>query len=192
MKFIKLTYVDAYTGIPLNVEHATTGPAIPKGIVPTFDISSTRSQQAPAVYGIAEEDFNVPEWCYELPEDAFFLTFKNELKDRAKQKRKQLLSLSIKLDGNYFYTSDEDKLNSLYSTMTAIKSTDKIDFFTGGSWVEMSKADIKEALSALHKHSQKCFSWQKEFCTRVDELELSLENMECVSPLLEELNTYGG
>lgn len=191
MKYLQFTYVDALTNKPLTEEPAANGPTIPEGIVPLYDIQSSRSNQAPVVFGWTDnEDFVVQSFMYEISEESFFSDYMSELKERAKQKRKTLLMNSLEFKGAHFSVNDVDKLNSLYSTMTAIKATSNIDFFAGTKSVELSKAEVKEVLTLLHTYSQKCFSWQKEFFDKVDGLKLSMETLEEVLPLLEELNTF--
>lgn len=191
MKFLQFTYVDVQTKRPLSEEYAPNGPTIPEGVVPLYDIQSSRSNQAPVVFGWTDnEDFVVESFMYEISEESFFSGYMSELKERAKQKRKTLLMNSLEFKGAHFSVNDVDKLNSLYSTMTAIKATGNIDFFAGTKSVELSKSEVKEVLTLLHTYSQKCFSWQKEFFDKVDELKLSIETLEEVIPLLEELNTF--
>lgn len=191
MKYFQLTYVDAVTQRPLSEEYAPNGPTIPEGVVPLYDIQSSRSNQAPVVFGWTDnEDFVVQSFMYEISEESFFSDYMSELKERAKQKRKTLLMNSLEFKGAHFSVNDVDKLNSLYSTMTAIKATSNIDFFAGTKSIELSKAEIKEVLNLLHTYSQKCFSWQKEFSDKVSGLKLSMSTLEEVIPLLEELNTF--
>lgn len=191
MKFLQVTYIDCKTKKPLSEEPAINGPEIPEGISPIFDIQSTRCLQAPCVFAVAEsEDFHVRDFMKEVSEDFFFSSYIAELKERAIHKRKSMLNESIEFKGATFSVDDLDKLNSLYSVITTIKSKDNIDFFTGSEIVDLSKSEIKEIVGILHTYVQKCFSWQKEFFLKADGLTLSVETLEKVKPLIDELDAF--
>lgn len=194
MKFIKYTYVDYTTGVPVSQQPAQTGPTHPEGVTPTYAIESTYSSGVPTFYGIAEDDFEKEEWMVELEEEVFFSTLKEELKTRARDKRVSVEQGGAVL-GNQVIRTDLTSQNRVGSLVTALNNDPEmlhIDFEAQpGVWVELDRDSGFLIGKVVARHVQSCFSWCKSIHEQIDNLNLSLETMGDVIPILEAINSFG-
>lgn len=194
MKYLQFTYVDALTNIPLTEEPAANGPAVPEGIVPLFDIQSSRSNKAPTVYGWAEDEQELPSHAHEISEEVFFTTYKYELKDRARQKRKQVEQGGIVLGEQFVGTEieDQNRVSNMVTTLMNDLELESIDFeYAPSQWVNIPRTLGLEIGKAVGRHVQSCFSWCKSVHEQIDALELSLDTLDSVFPVMESINTFG-
>lgn len=196
MKYVQFTYVDAQTGKPLSEAPATNGPSIPEGIIPTFDIESSRTQQAPIIYGfIAEEyDGEIPSFVQEIEEESFFLAFKNELKERAREKRKQVERTGIEVDDMFIPTTVKDQ-NRVFNMVQALSNNpelESIDFeYSHGEWTTFSREKGLEIGKAVGRHTQECMSWCRNIHKKIDDMEIDINSLENALPILQEINSFG-
>lgn len=195
MKFLQFTYVDAKTKKPLTEEPAANGPMIPEGVVPLYDIQSTRSNQAPLVYGWTEDDgYDVPSFVYEITEDTFFSNYKNELKERARVKRKQVEQGGITLNDTRIGTSieDQNRISNMVTSLNLVPTMEIIDFEASpGNWISLPREMGLQIGAALASHVQACFTWCKGVHDQIDNWEASLENLDPVIEILNEINSFG-
>lgn len=194
MKYLQFTYVDALTNKPLTEEPAANGPMIPEGIVPLFDIQSSRSNKAPTVYGWAEDEEELPSHVQEISEEVFFTTYKHELKDRARQKRKQVEQGGIVLGEQFVGTEieDQNRVSNMVTTLMNDPELESIDFeYAPSQWVNIPRDLGLEIGKAVGRHVQSCFSWCKSVHEQIDSLGLSLDTLDSVFPVMESINTFG-
>lgn len=194
MKYLQFTYVDALTNKPLTEEPAANGPTIPPGIVPLFDIQSSRSNKAPTVYGWAEDEQELPSHVQEISEEVFFTTYKHELKDRARQKRKQVEQGGVVLGEQLIGTEieDQNRVSNMVTTLMNDPGLESIDFeYAPSQWINIPRVLGLEIGKAVGRHVQSCFSWCKSVHEQIDALELSLDTLESVFPVMDSINTFG-
>src|SRR5690625_4805556 len=130
LKYIKYTYVDYTTGIPVTVQPAQTGPTHPEGVTPTFAIEESFSTGIPIFYGIAEDDYEPEEWMHEMDEESFFSTFKEELKTRARNKKTQIEEGGVLLGEQLLRTEpkSQDRVGNLVTALNNDPEMTHIDF----------------------------------------------------------------
>ena len=195
VKFLTLTYVDADTNIPLKQEPAKNGIKIPDGVIPMFDIQSSRSNQAPIVYGWTDiEDFEVKDFMTQVEESSFFNAFKSELKDRARLKRKIVEQGGITIGSTYVGTSieDQNRISNMVTSLNLVPELPEIDFEASpGQWVTISREQGLQMGAALTSHVQRCFSWCRGVHDKIESLELNMETIGEVQPILEDINSFG-
>ena len=194
MKYLQLTYVDAVTHLPLSEEPAANGPMIPEGIVPLFDIQSSRSNVAPIVYGWAEEEYEVPSFVHEISEETFFSAYKTELKERARQKRKHVEQSGVEVDGQRISTEieDQNRVSNMVTTLINDPEMESIDFeYAPSQWVQIPREFGLEVGKAVGRHVQSCFSWCKGVHEQIDALTLSLDTLDVMFPIMHSINTFG-
>ena len=194
MKYLQLTYVDAVTHLPLSEEPAANGPMIPEGIVPLFDIQSSRSNVAPIVYGWAEDEYEVPSFVHEISEETFFSFYKTELKERARQKRKHVEQSGVEVGGQRISTEieDQNRVSNMVTTLINDPEMESIDFeYAPSQWVQIPRAFGLEVGKAVGRHVQSCFSWCKGVHEQIDALTLSLDTLDVMFPIMRSINTFG-
>lgn len=198
MKYIKFTYVDHITGIPVSVEPAKNGPAIPEGVVPTFDIVSSRNSGIPSVYGFVEDSeespFPMQQWMSELTEEEFFDTFKKELKERAREKRKQVEQGGITVGDSFIGTTieDQNRVSGMATTLVVDPEMEEIDFeYAPNQWINLSREVGLGIGVAVARHVQHCFSWCRNVHEQIDSMEIDINSLENVIPILEAINSFG-
>lgn len=190
--FLSTTYVDAKTNIPMNLEPCRNGYKIPDGVVPVFDLMEQRWSDTPTVFGWAEEGFELQVYMSEVDEDSFWEIFKQELKDRVKSKRKQVEEQGIMFGDAFVETSigDQNRISNVVANI-GLTDIETIKFDTGGDSVEMTVEELKALACAVALHVQECFTWAGNTYEAINNLELSLETLEDVQPILESINMFG-
>lgn len=203
MKYVQFTYVDSRTGTPLTEGPAYNGPSIPEGVVPTFDIESSRTEKAPIVYGFIEEEegeeenstsSSLPDFIREIDEESFFNTFKYELKERARTRRKQVEHGGIEVGGQFIGTTieDQNRIANMVTTLLNDEEMGSIDFeYSPTQWVTIPRAFALEVAKAAGRHVQACFSWCKGIHDQIDDMELSITTLDNALPILEAINSFG-
>lgn len=194
MKFIKYTYVDYVTGIPVSQQPAQTGPTHPEGITPTYAIESSFDSGIPIFYGIAEDDFVPKEWMYEMDEESFFSSFKEELKTRARDKRVAVEQGGALLGDQHIRTdlTSQNRVGSLVTALNNDPEMEHIDFEAQpGVWIELDRETGFLIGKVVARHVQECFSWCKGIHEQIDNLDLTLETMRDVIPILQSINQFG-
>ena len=195
MKYLQFTYVDAKTKKPLTEEPAANGPTIPEGIVPLYDIQASRSNEAPLVYGWTEDDeYDPPSFIYEITEDTFFSNYKNELKERARVKRKQIEQGGITLNDQRISTTieDQNRISNMVTSLNLVPTMTVIDFEASpGNWISLPREVGLQIGAALAEHVQACFTWCKGVHDTIDAWEASIENLDPVIDILNEINSFG-
>ncbi|MCK9530384.1 MAG: DUF4376 domain-containing protein [Gammaproteobacteria bacterium] len=199
MKYVQFTYVDVQTGVPVSETPAANGPTIPEGIIPTFDLQNTRSQQAPIVFGFipdeAEELFDtLPEFIREVDEDSFFSAFKEELKERARTKRIQMEQGGVMVNDSVIGTTieDQNRVTGMATTLMIDPDMESIDFeYSPGQWINISR-EVGLAIGvAVARHVQHCFSWCRNVHEQIDSMEIDINSLENAMPILEAINSFG-
>lgn len=199
MKYVQTTYEDALTGIPLSKAPAQNGPKIPEGVIPTFDIESSRSLQAPVVYGFipddVEENYNtLPSHIHEVSEENFFSTFKNELKERARTKRKQVEQAGVEVNDQYVATTieDQNRVANMVITLINDPEMEEIDFeYSPNNWITIPREFGLNVGKAVGRHVQACFSWCRNIHQQIDDMEIDINSLENAMPILEAINNFG-
>lgn len=196
MKYVQFTYVDSQTGVPVSEAPASNGPTIPDGIIPTFDIESSRASPSPVVYGFVAEDYEgeIPSFVQEVKEEDFFATFKMELKERARNKRKQVERGGIEVNDFYIPTTikDQNRITTMYMSLLSDPDRKEVDFeYSHGEWVTFTREQGLAIGKAVGAHVQECVSWCKNIHKKIDELELTIETLDSVLPILQEINSFG-
>ena len=203
MKFIKTTLIDSRTGTPLRDAPARNGSTINKGIESLFLIESTLTPSiqpwaTPDIYGVITDESYYEELLslthvVEIDEETFWEIFKQELIDRAKEK-KWLVETSGIYVGNLFISTtreDQARIHEAYTGRDVI-GDGVADFTLGRSVVQMGKAQIEHLFTSIAEHVQECFSWQASLITQIESLELSLDNYkELVEPVLQAIGEFG-
>lgn len=196
MKYVQFTYVDAQTGIPLSEAPAANGPSIPEGIIPTFDIESSRIQQVPIVYGFIPSDYEgtIPSFVREIDEESFFITFKNELKERARNKRKYVEQAGIEVNDQFIATSigDQNRVASMVTTLINDPEMESIDFeYSPNNWITIPREFGLNVGKAVGRHVQSCFSWCRNIHQQIDDMEIDIDSLENALPILQEITSFG-
>ena len=174
MKYIRYTFVDVKTQIPVSEAPAKNGPAHPNGVTPTFAIESSYASGVPAFYGIAEDDFEPTAWMYEMSEEQFYSDFRIELKERARNKRKQVEQGGVEFGGGVIATTvaDQNRIANLVTTLTLDPEMLSIDFEAQpGQWVVIERDNAFAMGKAVAQHVQSCFSWCKEVHAQIDAMD---------------------
>lgn len=185
MKYIQFTYVDYATRIPVSKEHAKRGPDIPEGITPTFAVESSFGQ-APVLYGIAEDEFEPEEWMVEMVEGDFYAAFKQELKERARKKRKMLEQGGVEVGGSTIQTTieDQNRVSNMVAGLNVTPEATQVDFeYAPGQWIVITRDEAIIIGQAVFNHIQLCFTWCKDVHTKVD----SIATLEDALPVVEEI-----
>lgn len=184
MRYIKTTYVDVSTRLPVTQTPARTGPTLKAGYTHILDISESRTKN-PVVYCTTTSKADIETWEVELEPVQFFEAVKTELKQRASSSRKNKSEVPVAVEGVFYLPSDQDKLVSLLSVLTALKSNEKLDFLSNGTWVKLTKTDVKNILTILHEKTQTSFSWQKDVYDQIEEEDFSKDVSASVNKFLE-------
>lgn len=185
MKYIQFTYVDFATRIPVSKEPAKRGPDIPEGITPTFAIESSYGQ-APVLYGIAEDEFEPEEWMVEVAEGEFYAAFKQELKERARKKRKMLEQGGVDVGGNIIQTTieDQNRVSNMVAGLNVTPEATQVDFeYAPGQWTVITREEAIAIGQAVFNHVQLCFTWCKDVHAKVD----AIATLEDALPVVEEI-----
>lgn len=193
MHFVKTTIVDSRTGIPAYEAPTRNGAVIPKGVNYIFDIEASRGVNA-SIYGTTkdEELLSLPH-VQEVEESIFWEIFKQELIDRAKEKKWAVETSGIYVGNLFVSTTREDqaRIHEAYTGRDVI-GDGVADFTLGRSVVQMGKAQIEHLFTSIAEHVQECFSWQASMITQIESLELSLDNYkELVEPVLQAIGEFG-
>lgn len=195
MKYVRLTYIDAKTKKPLYEEPAKNGIILPDGVIPTFDIESTRTKQAPTVYGfVGGDEVELPSFISEIPEEVFYDLFKLELKERARNKRFAVETGGMAVGDVRIGTSieDQNRVSNMATSLTLDTGMESVDFeYSPGNWINIPRNQGFSIGVALARHVQGCFSWCKSVHDLIDELDLNIDTLESVFPILEEINSFG-
>lgn len=195
MKFVKTTLVDAITGIPCTEAPTRNGHVIPDGVSLVFDIEDSRIPSlhpwaTPTIYGVVEGD--VPQHCQEVDEESFWQIFKQEILDRAHRKRKEVELGGIFI-GDVFIKTDEEDQNKISRTIDRSQEAGitNISFKSGSGFIDITIEDLKGIAIEIAKHVQDCFLWESEVHKHVNELDFSLENLDSIYSVLEEIDLFG-
>ena len=189
MKYIKYTYVDAATKKPVSEESARRGPMHPEGVTPTFALEETFSSGVPVFYGIADDDYQLPNWMNEetgygeVTHDEFFQLLKIEFNRRSRVKRKAVEVGGIYVGGTYISSSIEsqNRIANMVSFLESSPETLEINYqVRPDEWVVISREQAKAIGVALGQHVQDCFNWCKSTNDQVAEIE-TLEDAGAVS-----------
>lgn len=191
--FIKTTLVDSRTGVPAYEAPTRNGAITPKGVNFIFDIEANRGVNA-SIYGTTEdEDLLALPHVQELPEESFWQAFKQELIDRAKERKWQVETGGLFINGMFIETEmhDQQRILSAY-TGSAVIGEGSVDFSTPNGSIPLSKEGVEELFFTVATHVQECFSWQAEMINEINSLQLSLDNYESVlEPIYNALYSFG-
>lgn len=194
MRYVRFTYVDAKTQTPVTKEPAKNGPDIPYGVVPTFAIESSYGG-SPILYGIVEDaTLELADWMVEITEEDFFSIFKQELKERARNKRWQVEGSGIIVGSSFIRTTieDQNRISNMVTSLNIVPTMATIDFeYAPGEWTTFTRDEGLAIGAAVAEHVQSCFSWCKTVHTLIDELVLTVNNLGDVLPILQEIEGYG-
>jgi len=185
MKYIQFTYVDYATRIPVSKEPAKRGPDIPEGITPTFAVESSFGQ-APVLYGIAEDDYEPEDWMSVVAEEDFFTAFKQELKDRARNKRKMLEQGGVTIGEKFIQTSieDQNRVSNMVAGLNVTPDATQVDFeYAPGQWTVITREEATAIGQAVFNHVQLSFTWCKDVHAKVD----SIATLEDALPVVQEI-----
>ena len=80
----------------------------------------------------------------------------------------------------------------MVTTLINDPEMESIDFeYAPAQWINIPRALGLEIGKAVGRHVQSCFSWCKGVHEQIDDLELSLDTLESVFPVMESINTFG-
>lgn len=169
------------------------GAITPKGVNFIFDIEANRGVNA-SIYGTTEDEslLSLPH-VQELSEESFWQSFKQELIDRAKEKKWQVEVGGIYIGDMFIETEmhDQQRIHSAYTGLAVI-GDGTVDFSTPNGSVQLTAQEIEGLFFSVATHVQECFSWQANIINTINELELTLENYrEKVTPILEAISEFG-
>ena len=184
MRYIKTTFIDVFTRLPVTKTPAKTGPTLKDKYAYVLDVAEARSTN-PSVYCATTSETDFEEWEVELTSEQFFDCVKTELKQRASNKRKTKTDEPVLVQEVFYLPSDQGKLATLLTVLTALKSNEKLDFYSQGTWVKLSKTDVKDILTKLHDKTQSSFSWQRDLYEQIDEEDFSKDVSASVNKFLE-------
>jgi len=191
MKYIRYTYIDRKTKEPVSQSPAKNGPLHPEGISPTFAIEDSFQSGIPTFYGIAEDTFEPEDWMYETTEESFYQIMKEEFKDRARKKRKQVEQGGITLaDGNLVDTSidSQNRISGLVASINNDPDLVSIDFeATPGTWTTLTRDQGLSIGVAVSNHIQKCFTWCRGIHEQVDAATV----LDDYLPIIQEIQAFG-
>lgn len=195
IKFIKTTLVDAITGIPCTEAPTRNGHTLPEGVTFIFDIEGSRIPSAqpwstPDVYGVVEGD--VPQYCQEIDEESFWSTFKQEILERAKNKRKQIELGGIYIDDVFINTGEDDqnKISRVIERSEDAGITE-VSFKAASGFINITIEELRGIAISIAHHVQDCFSWEASIVQAVSDLELSLDSVSEAYNIIEQINMFG-
>lgn len=113
MRYLKFTYIDAVTGVPITAAPARNGPVMPaiSGLGFGFALESRYPADAPALYGTCPDDadLNFPGVLAELTEAEYQATLQGELTARLSKARAASIAAN-----NQAYNAATDQLTADY------------------------------------------------------------------------------
>ena len=190
MKYIRYTFVDVKTQIPVSQAPAKNGPAHPVGVTPTFAIESTYETGIPAFYGIAEDSFVPESWMYEMTEEQFYADFRIELKERARNKRKQVEQGGITVNSTFVQTdiASQNRIANLVTSLQLDPTMTQIDFEqVPGQWVVITRDQAIALGQAVATHVQTSFSWCKSMHDQID----TMSNFDQALNVVTAIQSFG-
>jgi hypothetical protein len=190
MQYIQYTLVDNKTGVPVSKTPARNGPRHPNGITPTFIIQDTQTSGVPTLFGIAEDDYTPEHWMRSVSESEFFLSLKNEFKERATIKRRQVEKAGYWVNSELFITTDDATQIRLAQLVTTINNDSElvnVDFeISKNKWLLLDRGTVLEIGLAVSRHVQRCFSWCKLTHDTID----SITSLDDVLPIIQSINEF--
>lgn len=203
MKYVKTTLIDSRTGVPLRDAPARNGSTINRGIESLFLIESTlipsiQPWATPDIYGVItdesyyEELLSLPH-VIEIDDESFWEIYKQELIDRAKEKKWQVETSGIYVGDIYVSTTREDqaRIHEAYTGRDVI-GEGVADFTLPSGVVQLSVPQIEAMFTSIARHVQDCFSWQASMIAQIQSLDINYENYrESVDPILEAISLFG-
>lgn len=186
--YVRYTYTDCSTGIPVSEEPARTGPIHPEGI--SFIFASSTNPRYPILYGRTEKD-SLQSWMKVITEEELFEEFKAELLSKTRSKRKEISSRGVEYKGTVIPSDTKDTLSHLLQTLSLLDDSSPIDFEVSPSqWEVLDKEDIKSILSSFHLNTQRCFSWSRATEERISHLPQSHSSLDSYRKIEEEINNF--
>jgi len=165
MKYIQYTLVDNKTNKPLSEAPAKNGPKTPSGVSPVFAIEDSFRTGVPTFYGTVADDFDIQSWMREETEDSFYELLKNEYKERARFKRKQVERGGVTLPDGTVLRTDIESQNRVSSLVVSVNTNPnllEVDFEANpGEWVSLTRDQAIDIGIAVSDHVQSCFTWCK-------------------------------
>lgn len=194
MKFVKTTYIDAVTHIPLSEAPAPNGITLPIGFTPTFEIEKTRGEQSPLLYGFYE-DGEVPSYSKEISEDEFFYTFKHEMKTRATCRVKMLEQQGVMYKEHLFPISG-DIPSKIKAFVNDLEYDEELEYVCielyEHYWVSLTRQEVSELNKMIVRKQHQLNNWCKYMHDKISNTQLDISCLENAAPILEEINTYTG
>lgn len=172
MKYIKYTYVDCGTFLPVSEAPAKNGPIHPEGVSHVFSVESSFSSGVPIFYGTAEDEYAPEGWMEEMSEEDFISYYKQELRDRVFVKCEEF-ERGVEFNGDIINTSPslQSRVATLCQGLTLFPDKqDVILKLECGTLIQYTKEQVTELGQLLFSHSQACLSWCKEMCEKVDSI----------------------
>lgn len=190
MLYVKYTLVDVKTNIPVSEAPAKNGPKDPEGVTPEFALQDTFGA-SPVFYGTFQgKSKDLPQGASEVSEEDFFTILKQELKDRSREKRKEVEEGGYQIDADLFVRTDkssQNRLSQLVNTINNDPDLVEIDFeVTPGTWTTFTPEEGLAIAKTISKHVQSCFSWCRGNQEQIDLIETTAD----VEPILEEIRNF--
>lgn len=188
MKYISYTFIDAASQIPVSIEPAKSGPIFPDGVEHVFSIETSFQSAVPIFYGTSEDSYEVPSWMLVYAEDKFIEEFIHELKKRASEKRKRILSSLCMKHGDTLYThNDFIGLKDTLSCMLLDKSVTQVNFLSQyGEWTILALSDVKVLVKKMNKSVQNTYTSFYNFDKEID----SCSTIEDCLSIQSKLNNF--
>ena len=190
MRYLKYTYVDAVTGIPVTLEPARNGPVPPAvaGLEFGFALESHYPATIPTFYGRCPEGTaaDLPGVMGELSEaeyqaalDAEMAARKQQLAQRIASRRWQAETAGTTVSGMPLDTDRDSQALITGAALAAMLDPEySIQWKTQGGFVELDAQQIIAVASAVRAHVQACFDREAELLAELDAGTLTPEMLE--------------
>ena len=190
MKYIKYTYIDCGTFLPVSEAPAKNGPIHPEGVSHVFSIESSFSSGTPIFYGTAGDEYTPEEWMEEMSEEDFISYYKQELKDRVVAKCVEFERVG-EFNGDIINTSPsfQARVATLCQGLELFPDKQHVILkLECGTLIQYTREQVMDLGKLLFSHSQACLSWCKEMSDRVDSIN-TIEDAHASSKEVSQVHT---
>ena len=121
-----------------------------------------------------------------VAEEDFFTAFKQELKDRARNKRKVLEQGGVTIGEKFIQTSieDQNRVSNMVAGLNVTLDATQVDFeYAPGQWTVITREEATAIGQAVFNHVQLSFTWCKDVHAKVD----SIATLEDALPVVQEI-----
>ncbi|WP_312964632.1 DUF4376 domain-containing protein [Stutzerimonas kunmingensis] len=174
MRYLKYTYVDAVTGVPVTQEPVRSGPVPPDvdGLEFTFALESEYPTLTPALYGTCPEEsvIDLPGVLAELSETEYQAALEAEMAARRQRLIQQIAArrwqaevAGIDVGGMHIDTGRDSQALITGATVQAMLDPNySLRWKTVAGFVDLTAEQIIGVATAARAHVQACFSREAE------------------------------